>query len=85
MKKFITFAFQLSIDMRKLFPFLTFLLINCLFLLSCEKSCICKQWNNDVAGQKYSVTLENDGSNCSDYTQLDTIQDMISGIECYDE
>ncbi|HHT51984.1 MAG: hypothetical protein PHR19_03150 [Bacteroidales bacterium] len=71
--------------MRKLFSFLAFLLISSFLLLSCKKTCTCKQWNNDVAGANYTVDLESDGSKCSDYTRLDTINDMISGIECRDE
>lgn len=32
----------------------------------------------------YSVQLEGDGTKCSEYTTLDTLDGLVTGIECYD-
>lgn len=51
---------------------------------SCQQSCECKLWTNNSVGQPYNVVLEGDGSTCSEYTSLDTLGGLVSGIECYD-
>lgn len=55
-----------------------------LLLNSCKKSCECKQWTNNSIGMPYSVQLEGDGTKCSEYTTLDTLDGLVTGIECYD-
>lgn len=51
----------------------------------CKKSCECKQWTNNSIGMPYSVQLEGDGTKCSDYTTLDSLGGLVTGIECYDK
>lgn len=51
----------------------------------CKNSCECTQWTNNQEGQTYSVELESDGSVCQDYTQIDTVNNMINGVICSEQ
>lgn len=71
--------------MKKNLVLLAIVCFTVFILSSCKKSCECKLWTNNTIGQPYSVDLESDGSTCSDYTSLDTLGGLVSGIECYDK
>lgn len=70
--------------MKKIIVFCSIICFTMILFSSCKKSCECKLWTNNTIGQPYSVVLEGDGSICSDYTTLDTLGGLVSGIECYD-
>lgn len=70
--------------MKKFIALFFIICFTLIFFSSCKKSCECKLWTNNTIGQPYSVVLEGDGSICSDYTSLDTLGGLVSGIECYD-
>ncbi len=58
--------------------FLSLLLIN----IGCKNHCECTQYTNSVEGQSYIVDLEADGTNCQYYTEIDTSNDVITGVIC---
>jgi len=81
--------------MKKYLILLSIICFTMLVFNSCKKSCECKQWTNNIIGQPYSVELEGDGSQCNEYSSLDTTEiiisgtdtlgGLVSGIECYDK
>jgi hypothetical protein len=81
--------------MKKNLVLLAIVCFTVFILSSCKKSCECKLWTNNTIGQPYSVDLEGDGSQCNEYSSLDTsaitingsdtLGGLVSGIECYDK
>ncbi|HPE40380.1 MAG TPA: hypothetical protein PLI77_04750 [Bacteroidales bacterium] len=71
--------------MKKI-PFTVLILITIVIgTAGCKKTCECTQWTNNQEGQSYTVDLESDGTICQDYTQMDTVNDMINGVICVEQ
>lgn len=83
-KKLLYFCNLNSQNMKIKLFFVLACCVSAVFLSSCGMDCECKEWLNGSENNPYNVSLEGNGTVCSDYSTIIASDSLWTGIECYD-